>query len=150
MLLDGKSQHPIFQAQRQTDVLQESTLNIPPNPSYDKDVLPVKKHFIRGIINGTRIRIDFFDSKTVTLGRKDRVQSDLYLFDLDAFHASDNGVSRTHCQLSVKWNQLFVTDLGSTNGTFLDSTRLTPYRPYVIKINSKLSLGKLSIKILAD
>lgn len=36
--------------------------------------------------------------------------------------ATDNGISRRHCQLTTDGSRWFVEDLGSSNGTFLGST----------------------------
>lgn len=39
----------------------------------------------------------------------------------------DNTVSRYHCRIDREENVLWITDLGSTNGTFLNGTRLIPF-----------------------
>jgi pSer/pThr/pTyr-binding forkhead associated (FHA) protein len=36
----------------------------------------------------------------------------------------DSQISRTHCRLSSEGEDLWIEDLGSTNGTFLDGKRL--------------------------
>lgn len=150
MLLDSKSQHPIFQTQRQTNMLQENILNVRPKRSNDKDILFVQEQCVRVMINGRPTTIDFSKSDVITLGREDILQSDLYHLNLDKFKAPRYGVSRSHCQLTMKWGQLFVSDLESTNGTYLNGTCLTPYQPYVIKVNSLLGLGKLSINFFGS
>jgi pSer/pThr/pTyr-binding forkhead associated (FHA) protein len=38
-------------------------------------------------------------------------------------------VSRRHAHLAWSASQFTITDLGSTNGTFLDGRRIDPHRP---------------------
>ncbi len=101
------------------------------------------------IIGGIRESLKFDNNNMITLGREDKFQTVINLFDLEPFGAVERGVSRMHCQLTLKWGQVFVTDLKSTNGTYLDGKRLEPHQPKVIKKGSKLSLGRLSIRIMA-
>ncbi len=67
--------------------------------------------------------------------------------DLTRFEAHKSGVSRRHCLLRRQGDHLTVTDLGSTNGTFLNGERLEPGREYVVANGDHLSLGTLLIAI---
>ncbi|MFN3231853.1 MAG: PP2C family protein-serine/threonine phosphatase [Alphaproteobacteria bacterium] len=53
---------------------------------------------------------------------------------------SDTAVSRRHMQCSVLNNELIVSDLGSTNGTFLDGERLAA--PAIVPDGSIIQLGQ--------
>ena len=57
------------------------------------------------------------------------------------------GVSRTHCHLEREGNQLYVTDLDSANGTFLNQARLAPQQRYVLKHGDVLTLGTLQLTV---
>ncbi len=37
-----------------------------------------------------------------------------------------DGISRNHCQINFENGEIFVTDLGSTNGVFIDGTKIEP------------------------
>ncbi len=37
-----------------------------------------------------------------------------------------DGISRNHCQVNFENGEIFVTDLGSTNGVFIDGTKVEP------------------------
>ncbi|HWG19455.1 MAG TPA: FHA domain-containing protein [Terracidiphilus sp.] len=50
-------------------------------------------------------------------------------------------VSGRHCRLSRKGATFLVEDLGSTNGTFIGGTKLTPGVPVVIPYGTQVSLG---------
>lgn len=51
------------------------------------------------------------------------------------------GVSRNHCKLEFRGNQLVLTDLNSTYGTFIHGKRVPPNTPVALKPGSSFSLG---------
>lgn len=70
------------------------------------------------------------------------------LFDLTEHHGQEFGVSRQHCKLFRQGTRLFVADLGSTNGTFLNDRQLSPYEQHKVSHGDRLVLGTLQILIL--
>src|SRR4051812_22273277 len=52
-----------------------------------------------------------------------------------------DGVSRQHCQLDVENGEVFVTDLGSTNGVLIDGTRIEPNKRTKFQTYLPLSFG---------
>lgn len=50
-------------------------------------------------------------------------------------------LSRNHAELFVKNNELHIRDLKSSNGTFINDTKLDPYDDYKLNINDKIDLG---------
>jgi pSer/pThr/pTyr-binding forkhead associated (FHA) protein len=86
-------------------------------------------------------------NRPVILGRETGVSGGADLVDLAGFNALQHGVSRQHCQLRRQGNQLIVTDLGSTNGTYLNGRRLEPGRDVVVVHRDKLILGTLHLII---
>ena len=50
-------------------------------------------------------------------------------------------VSSRHCTVELRGSTVLVTDLGSTNGTFVGSQRLNPHQPTVVSGGSIISLG---------
>jgi hypothetical protein len=71
----------------------------------------------------------------------------LDLMDLDALR---HGVSRQHCLLRRAGTQLILTDLNSTNGTYLNGERVMPTRDYVVADDDRLILGTLHLIIFFD
>jgi pSer/pThr/pTyr-binding forkhead associated (FHA) protein len=69
-----------------------------------------------------------------TIGRED--SNDCIIYDPEKF------VSRFHAEIVVKDLGLFVTDLNSTNGTFVNNTRLTPNSTKKITLSDKITFGK--------
>lgn len=58
------------------------------------------------------------------------------------YPATARGISRIHCKIQNTEKGVFLTDLGSTNGTFLaDGTRLIPDRPQMLPDGQGFYLG---------
>jgi hypothetical protein len=70
------------------------------------------------------------------------------LIDLSHLDAGRRGVSRQHCQLERQGASLFITDLNSTNGTYLNGTRLTAYTPYRLADGDRLILSTLHCTVV--
>jgi pSer/pThr/pTyr-binding forkhead associated (FHA) protein len=54
-------------------------------------------------------------------------------------------VSRLHCQLSADAEAIRVTDLGSTNGTFVNGARITSA---TVHAGDRLKVGRVELVIL--
>ena len=64
-------------------------------------------------------------------------------FDLGLYGAEEKGVSRRHAMLCPEFDSLLLVDLHSTNGTWLNNTRLEPHRPAALCSGDVISLGLL-------
>ncbi len=63
--------------------------------------------------------------------------------DLTAFNGSELGVSRTHARFERTGSRLFIRDLNSTNGTWINGSRLTPMNVHEIFHGDKIEFGRL-------
>jgi serine phosphatase RsbU (regulator of sigma subunit) len=79
-------------------------------------------------------RIFVVGPQGVTLGRTS--PADIVL--------NDSEVSRSHCRVVVLNDTMLVTDLGSTNGTFLDGVRVA--EPAPVPVGSVLRVGRQLLK----
>jgi ribosomal protein L37E len=70
------------------------------------------------------------------------------MLDLTDFQGLLYGVSRQHCKLERRGTRLMVSDLGSTNGTYLNSKRLPPFQDQMIGHGDRLILGALHIMVM--
>ncbi len=68
-------------------------------------------------------------------------------FDLLEYGGLDGGVSRQHGVLIYSRETFYYQDLGSTNGSWRNGSRLFPYRSYEISSGDRLSLGDLDLFI---
>ncbi|MBV1689288.1 SpoIIE family protein phosphatase [Novosphingobium sp. G106] len=57
---------------------------------------------------------------------------------------ADSEVSRSHCLVALKGDELYVSDLNSTNGTFIDGVRVTGVAP--LPVGSVLQVGSRTLK----
>lgn len=69
------------------------------------------------------------------------------VLDLTRFDAHNKGVSRQHAVLRRRGTHLVVSDMGSTNGTFLNGEQLEPGKEYVVRNGDHLSLGMLMLAV---
>lgn len=53
------------------------------------------------------------------------------------------GISRQHCKIEYKNGDVFLTDLGSTNGVFIDGRRIQPKTPIRYQTFLPLSIGAI-------
>ncbi len=81
-------------------------------------------------------------------GRKLPVEGEL-LIGRDAsmcqlvYSGADKNISGVHCKVQDAGGHLLLTDMGSTNGTFLDSgVRLSPYEPQSLEAGQCFYLGE--------
>ena len=57
---------------------------------------------------------------------------------------SHQSISREHCLIGVANDELLVTDLNSTNGTFIDGARIS--RATILPVGSVLRIGEISLR----
>jgi hypothetical protein len=63
--------------------------------------------------------------------------------DLSAWGAVEHGVSRLHAAIEIRDEAVFLTDLGSTNGTYLNGLRLSAGEHRVVCSGDTIYLGNL-------
>ena len=56
---------------------------------------------------------------------------------------ADASVSRRHLRIAAEGDQFYVEDLNSSNGTFLNDQRLSPFKPAQLDYGTKVALGDL-------
>ncbi len=86
-------------------------------------------------------------SKDVVLGRLDASRAIFPDVDLTGEEGLEKGISRRHARISRRESEVFIEDLNSLNGTFLNGNRLVPELPYPIKDGDQIQLGKLMLTL---
>lgn len=81
--------------------------------------------------------------ETVVLGRADTSSPEQPDIDLTPFGALEKGVSRLHAIISRGEDVLTLTDIGSSNGTYLNGQKLARQHPSILRDGDELRLGKL-------
>lgn len=92
--------------------------------------------------------IHLADRKDFTLGRAVEGQSILPEVDLSSYDAFSQGVSRMHSSLRIVNGDVYLMDLGSSNGTRLNGQKIVPHVEYSINHGDLVVLGKMKIQVL--
>ena len=100
--------------------------------------LPMYLIMVRGGMTGTMLRLG---NQPTSLGRSSE----------NTYQFHDATVSRRHAVLSYDSDGLaWLTDMGSSNGTFVDGRKLAPNRPTRIEDGSRIQLGRVTVVLEAD
>jgi DNA-binding response OmpR family regulator len=87
-------------------------------------------------------------TRSVVLGRVGRESTSTEVsVDLNDFHAYKLGVSRQHVRVEQKEGLVYITDLGSTNGTFLNNSMIASHTEQLVQNGDVIRLGQLEIHI---
>jgi len=91
-------------------------------------------------------------TEEVVLGRVDNPipVSTEPIVNLSHLQAFELGVSRTHAAVRRYNEELYIVDMKSSNGTWLDNVRLNPYVPVMLHSGQSIMLGKLKLYIYFD
>jgi vacuolar-type H+-ATPase subunit H len=95
---------------------------------------------------------------TVTIHRKDQaitkeVMKDSFTIgrSLDCdLSLNDTHVSRVHLVVSRRWNEIFIEDKNSSNGTFLNTAKMVQGTPVHVTSNDKIQLGRSEFILVFD
>jgi len=80
------------------------------------------------------------------LGRNAKGTPDPIDFDLEPFQGYAKGVSRIHAKITISGTLVTITDLRSSNGTYLNQKRLMPNKSYTLAHGDIVSLGSLILQ----
>jgi pSer/pThr/pTyr-binding forkhead associated (FHA) protein len=116
----------------------------------EQPVVVEEHHELVLLIAGIAERRKMTRSFTLTLGRATPDDSLETLLDLTSHGAARRGVSRQHARLYIENEELYVVDLGSTNGTYLRGEKLEPNQPAKLKRGDEMMLGHLLIQTLFE
>jgi serine/threonine protein kinase len=87
------------------------------------------------------------EKRDLVLGRYDPVTGSTPDIDLTPYCTDTSGVSRLHVALRRRSNNILIVDLGSVNGTYLNSQRIGVGEPSVLCDGDVFFLGKLRIQV---
>ena len=86
-------------------------------------------------------------AEDVNIGRLDSSIACYPEVDLTGDDGQEKGISRRHAKITRHGGEVFIEDLGSMNGTFLNREKLTPRVPQVLKSGDELQLGELVLRV---
>jgi pSer/pThr/pTyr-binding forkhead associated (FHA) protein len=86
-------------------------------------------------------------TREVDIGRLDSASAWFPQVDLTGDGGVEKGVSRCHAKITRRGREVFIEDLGSINGTFLNRKKLSPYLSRVLRNGDELQLGTLRMQV---
>ncbi len=81
------------------------------------------------------------------MGRITSEPPEIESLNISSLNAYRHGVSNWHCRLERREQRLIVTDLNSTNGTYLNGERIPGGTEYVVQDGAELILGTLRLSV---
>lgn len=81
------------------------------------------------------------------LGRVATDGSNMPDVDFSQFGAFKQGVSRQHAALSANRDFVLLTDLGSSNGTYINNMQLPQFQPVPLRHGDVIALGELQLQL---
>jgi hypothetical protein len=106
---------------------------------------------------GTVLRLEIDGAEPILIkpkletvfGRRDPATGSMPDVDLTPFAGYRMGVSRKHglIKQNETGDKLELWDLGSSNGTFLNGTRLNPNKPYRIHNGDEVRFGQMGMRL---
>ncbi len=102
---------------------------------------------LRVEIEGGTTPMLVYPKQEIIIGRRDPNSGGMPDVDLTSYAGYRMGVSRRHSAIRMQEKRLYVSDLGSSNGTFLNGTRLSAHRPYQIRDGDEIRLGQMVLRV---
>ncbi len=87
----------------------------------------------------------------ILFGRRDGATGSSPDVDLTPLAGYRMGVSRKHSEMRLQktdeGQHLYLLDLGSSNGTFINGDRLISHRPYLLRDGDEIRFGQLALRV---
>ncbi len=102
---------------------------------------------LRVEINGVSTPLYIVPKTEIVIGRRDPATGEAPEIDLSAHAAYQMGISRRHALIRWEENQLYLYDMGSRNGTYVNGKRAVPKQPLKLYDGDELRLGKMQLTL---
>jgi hypothetical protein len=93
------------------------------------------------------LTFDANEIEELVIGREDPKTGEAPEVNLTPYAALDKGVSRRHAAITRHNGWLYVVDMGSANGTFLNGQRLVPNQPRMLRDGDDIRVGLLVVRV---
>jgi len=98
-------------------------------------------------VQGNKKPLEAYPRTQLVIGRTSVMSGKPVNVDLTGYNAEELGVSRNHAQLRCQDNMLYLSDLKTANGTYVNELRLYPNEARVLRSGDEIRFGKMIIKI---
>jgi hypothetical protein len=86
----------------------------------------------------------------VIIGRRDWESNEQADIDLAPYSGRERGVSRQHAALHRSSHVVSLVDLNSSNGTYINGTKLLAYQPRLLREGDQICFGNMCFRITFD
>lgn len=151
--LDTGRDKTVILQKNETAILTDNSLEDilgAPSPSRERFMdfeLPSKGIALINIDNGGPIAVQ--EEKIFLLGRvsPETENTEETLVDLTPYGGVELGISRLHAMIRQTKDGYQITDLGSSNGTWLENQRLVPKKVYPLNSGDRIRMGRLNLLV---
>ncbi|MBA3868644.1 MAG: FHA domain-containing protein [Anaerolineae bacterium] len=98
-------------------------------------------------IGDDQLSISLKMAERLILGRQANHMADRPDLDLGRFKAAEHGISRIHATLECNEAGVYLMDLGSRNGTYVNGQTLAAFSPCYLNHGDVLRFGKLTVTL---
>jgi pSer/pThr/pTyr-binding forkhead associated (FHA) protein len=102
------------------------------------------------VIPSSGRQVEIEGDKIIRVGRSDTIRGIDPELDLTEDQGVEHGVSREHALVKPGNQGISLIDLGSTNGTHLNSRRLPPNEPYLVSDGDTIRFGRLLVRVFFE
>jgi len=83
-----------------------------------------------------------------TIGRGSEGTSSIPDVDLNPYEAYSQGVSRIHAAIKIHKEGVYISDLGSSNGTSINNVKINPHKDHRLSHGDVITLGIFRVQAL--
>jgi allophanate hydrolase subunit 2 len=98
-------------------------------------------------VQGSSRPIIIKPDRQLLIGRHDPAAGIVPEIDLSPHAGYQFGISRRHASIRWQDNQLYIIDLGSRNGTYVNGKRVDMHHPFKLHDGDVLHLGKITLRL---
>lgn len=142
-IINAGNQEELDTKEIDTKVDQDKNLAPPPPPP-----VPIVGAEVSLYLLDTRRVVPVMGKKEFTIGRQMPEADNQPDVDLSPYKAFSLGVSRMHATVKVAEQGIYLTDLGSSNGTYLNNQRLKANESYPLKHKDVVTFGLFRVQVL--
>ena len=116
-----------------------------PPVNFNAPAAPSNKVTLELAESGERLVVE--NQNRIVIGRSSSHSVRVPDIDLAPYHAFSKGVSSMHASIFRSDDGVNISDLGSTNGTYLNREGLIPHQAYALHNGDLIYFGQMAIRV---
>ena len=168
---ENKSTLPVQKSIQPNESKSTLSVSQPPKPNEDKSTVPVSQstkpveiltslhthHIDEDVVVHCQLMLERFgavldfrlspNADPLFVGRDTEQHQTKVQIDLTPYYSPEMGISRIHARFERAGDRLFLRDLHSTNGTWVNRKRLIPMNVHEIRHGDAIVFGRLTTRL---